>query len=155
MARKVIVFMVIIGFVFTALLPYSAYAGWKENYRNKYSKKTIDPKSQKAKDIKTLCNLDFKYKKKWRRTAKEREALGLGPTTSLSESLMPWRRGGESKDKFVSYDTNFVVKKEARAEDTSSKSGYTLTGCIQTFGKTISETQIQGTPIKESTVNIK
>lgn len=144
--KKVITLMII------ALLLVSniAYGGWKENYRTRYSKKNIDPNSEKAKKIKSLSNLDFKYTK-WTRTAEERKALGLRePVRSLSGHLMPSKREGEGKDKFEGFTSNFSPKEGVLpGEEPKVKSGYTLTGAIKSIGKTIETETIK---IKEKVV---
>ncbi|MBL7068567.1 MAG: hypothetical protein ISS34_01740 [Candidatus Omnitrophica bacterium] len=133
--KKVLVFMIIAIFLIS-LVPGPAYAGWKENYRTKYSKKTLDANSEKAKKIKRLSNLDCKFLK-WKRTAEERKAMGIKePATTLSGSLMPWRRRGEKKDFFEGYAANFSPGRiDLPKDDTKPKSGRTLTGLIKDVGQ--------------------
>jgi len=122
------------------ILPSVSLAGWKENYREKYSKKTLDPNSDRAKKIRRIGNMDIKFLK-WTKTPEERKALGLKTKTKFSEYLMPWKRGteDEKKDSFVDKSTNFshVQKAQAPAEDTTPKTGYTLTETIRGMGKNI------------------
>jgi len=133
--RKILALMVIAVFLIS-LVPSPACAGWKENYRTKYSKKTLDPNSQKAKSIRRLSNLDCKFLK-WRRTAEERKAMGIRePATSLSGNIMPWRRKGEEKDPFEGYASNFSPARTDLAKDeTGKKIGHTLTGYIKDAGR--------------------
>ena len=138
--KKIGVVVFIVLFLAVAILPQSAYAGWKETYKAKYSKKQLDPNSEKAKKIKRLANMDFNFLK-WHKTPEERKALGLGEAkTSLSEHFMPWKRRGEEVDKFEGYSTNYSARESELPEKSEGKVGRTLTGTIKNFGKTLGDT---------------
>ena len=128
--KKLIIF-VLVCFVLGAVLPYAAYAGWKENYRTKYSKQTVDPNSEKARKIRTLANFDFTYPKP--KTAAEKKALGIEPKTTLTANLMPWKK---NDDKFENYTQNYSSKEKALpAETRRTETGNTLTDLIRRAGR--------------------
>ena len=130
--KKAIVLVFAILFLVAAVAG-TAYAGWKENYREKYSKKTLDPNSEKAKKIRSLGNFDFKFNK-WTKTPEERRAQGLEPKKTLGENLMPWRKE-ESRDKFVEQTQNFSpAVKEIPDDEGRIKTGDTLGSLIKTMG---------------------
>lgn len=139
---KNILLLAVVTVAITALLCESACAGWKENYRNKYSKKTLDPASEKAKKIRRLCNPSVKLVN-WQDRLKEKRAQGIEPKRTLTDNLMPWKSEKKNKDKFGEYATNFTSKAKDLPEENRPKSGYTLTGCVKTFGKTV------GTEVKD------
>ncbi len=148
--RKAIVLLVavlILSLVTVGLV----YAGWKENYREKYSKKTLDPNSEKAKKIRRLCNFEFTYAKK--KTPEERKALGLEPKTTLTESLMPWKK--ESTDKFEGYTTNISPARkvtEGEVAEEKIKNENTLTGLIRRTGSAVKEEVDKALDVKSSDV---
>ena len=135
--KKKVAISIFITLLIIAIPVHSANAGWKENYRNKYSKKTLDPNSEKAKKIRSLCNFDFKYPK-WKKSAREKGNQNVETRRSLSAQLMPWKEKKESKDKFEGYTTNFSVSGKD-APETKEKTGNTLAGCIRSVGDEVLE----------------
>jgi hypothetical protein len=121
MLRICSIFVVLL-FIVSLVPADTAFAGWKENYREKYSKKQLDPNSEKAKSIRTLANMDFKYN--WKRPEGERQRSKL-----LAEST----------DKFDGYSANFGPGNMGAAgmEDTGEKTGYTLTGILKSAGEKV------------------
>ncbi|MFH1753289.1 MAG: hypothetical protein ABH875_03805 [Candidatus Omnitrophota bacterium] len=111
--RIFVALLIVFAFVLGVLSSDAAYAGWKENHREKYSKKTVVAGSAQEKKIKTLANMDFTYNKNWKYN-------GARP---------------ESNDKFNGYNANFTPANIATGEVREEKVGYTLTGIIKDAGK--------------------
>ncbi|MEE8360077.1 MAG: hypothetical protein V3S04_04050 [Candidatus Omnitrophota bacterium] len=104
--------IIILAFVLSVISVDTAYAGWKENYREKYSKKTVKPGSAEEKRIKTLMNMDFTWNKNWN-----------------------YGSSKESNDKFQGYNTNYSPGNISSGEPKEEKVGRTMTGLIQEAGK--------------------
>ena len=120
MARRAILFIMLMVFVLSTIAPCIAYAGWKENYRTKYSKQQVDPNSERAKKIRQLCNIDLAFTK-LKRTPKERAK----------------KRTVVKKDQFDGYDSGFVLARDKATKGDTSKTGQTLTGIIKSIGKEV------------------
>lgn len=140
--KKIIALLISASFLSMLLSPI-AFAGWKESYKTKYSKRQLDPNSEKAKRLKRLCNLDFKYLK-WTKTPKERKSLGEEPKPSLSAHLMPWKK---EKDKFEGFVSNVSPGRRDLSKEERVKCGYTLSGCIKNLGQSMG---IETSKMKES-----
>jgi len=126
-----------------AVVIHEAQAGWKENYREKYSKKQLDPNSEKAKKIRRIANMDFKFNK-WTRTPEERKALGLPEAkTSWGEHIKPWQRDESiAKDDARGYTTNFgPARQNIEKKEGKSNTGYSLTGLMKDCGKAFLDTK--------------
>lgn len=138
--RKVAL-LVILVFLFSLVVSDCTFAGWKENYRTKYSKKQMDPNSEKAKKIRNICKPSITFTK-WKKTPEERKALGLDttPKTSLTQHMMPWKSEKGTKDQFDGYSVNFGPKLSgASKEENQGKTGNTLTASLQNVGKSIGD----------------
>lgn len=117
--------LVLITFVFTVACVDTAVAGWKENYRNKYSKTGSSPNSMN----KRLANMDFTFPK-WRE---------------------PKGRTIQTNDTFSGYTTNFTPLQRSAKARVGEPSGYTLAGAIQEMGNTVANVKIQGNKIPATT----
>ena len=110
--RSTVALCALAAFAISLLGADAAQAGWKENYREKYSKKTVKPGSAEEKRIRTLANMDFTYNKNWNYGSKR-----------------------ESSDKFTGYNTNVTPRNVSQGEPREEKVGYTLTGIIRDTGR--------------------
>ncbi len=128
--KRIIVLIVILAFVISVMPLGLAYAGWKENYREKYSKRQLDPNSEKAKKLRRLANMDFKFTK-WNK--------GEGGSKSFSGAVMSWKEKKQERDKFQGYTTNFAPANDqiATADEGRKSSTRTLTGVIQNIGESV------------------
>ena len=108
--KKSVILTILLAFVLSMISPYIAYAGWKENYRTKYSKRQLDPDSEKAKRIRRLLNPDLKIV--WKKKKKEGAAT---EKRTLTERLTH-KKKEVSKDTFEGYTTNFSPAKAAAQE---------------------------------------
>lgn len=117
--------LVLITFVFSVACVNTAVAGWKENYRNKYSKTGSSPKSLN----KRLANMNFTFPK-WR---------------------APKGRTIQTNDTFSGYTTNFTPLQRPAKARLGEPSGYTLAGAIKEMGTTVANVKIQGNKIPATT----
>ena len=122
---RIFALLVLITFVLSVACIDTAVAGWKENYRNKYSKTGDAPKSRN----KRLANMDFTFPK-WRE---------------------PKGRTIQTNDTFNGYTTNFTPLQRPAKVKVGEPSGYTLAGAIKEMGTTVANVKIQGNKIPATT----